>query len=142
MSVHALDHLNVCTRDLEATRRFYRDVVGLVDGPRPAFSRPGAWMYAGDQAVLHISTGRSPTTHRSDPFNHMAFRASGLDALRERLRSHDIPFEEFAVPDQALHQVFFTDPDGSQVEIIFTGEEAEQALREGARVDATTSAQM
>lgn len=139
MPVDALDHLNVCTTDLEASRRFYTDVVGLKEGERPPFNRPGAWMYAGTRAVLHISTGRKPVSQKTDPFNHMAFLASDLDGLRERLRAHQVPFEEFAVPDQALHQVFFNDPDGTQVEMVYSGAEAERALREGARIDATTS---
>ncbi len=139
MPIRSLDHLNVCTADLDAARRFYREVVGLEDGTRPPFNRPGAWMYAGGRAVLHISTGRIPTSNQTDPFNHVAFLATGLDSLRERLHAHQIPFEEFAVPEQSLHQVFFRDPDGTQIEMVYDGEEAERALREGARTDATLS---
>lgn len=137
MPIHSLDHLNIATTDLEATRRFYREVVGLEDGPRPAFNRAGAWMYANGTPVLHISTGRIPTTQQTDAFNHVAFLASGLEETRERLKRHNIRFEEFAVPDQEMHQVFFRAPDGTEIELIYTGEEADRALREGARIDGT-----
>ncbi|MGD9942128.1 MAG: VOC family protein [Burkholderiaceae bacterium] len=139
MTVQSLDHLNICTTDLDASRAFYRDVVGLAEGARPPFDRPGAWMYANGRPVLHISTGRTPTSRQTDPFNHMAFMATDLDGLRTRLRTQGIAFDEFAVPEQAMHQVFFRDPDGTQIEMIFTGGEAERALRDGARVDATRS---
>lgn len=139
MPVESLDHLNLATRDLAVSRRFYSEVVGLVEGERPPFNRAGAWMYAHERPVLHLSTGRQPTPDHTGPFNHVAFLASGLDGLRERLRMHGVSFEEFAVPEQGMHQVFFRDPDGTQVEMIYTGEEADRARRQGARVDATLS---
>jgi len=43
-SVGKLDHYNVSTRDLGATVRFYEDILGLVNGPRPPFDFPGAWL--------------------------------------------------------------------------------------------------
>ena len=42
MTVRALDHVNIVTADLAASIAFYREVVGLVEGPRPAFPFPGA----------------------------------------------------------------------------------------------------
>ena len=38
MSVGVLDHYNVSTRKLDETVRFYQDVLGLVNGPRPPSS--------------------------------------------------------------------------------------------------------
>ena len=137
MSVLAFEHLNITTADLERARRFYAEVVGLRDGPRPPFSRPGAWMYLGEQAVVHISTSRAPATRKSDAFDHVAFKASGLDETRERLRAHNIYFQEFGVPENNLHQVFFRDPDGTEIELIFSGDEARAAAAAGAAVDGT-----
>lgn len=42
MSVGVLDHYNVSTRKLDETVRFYEDVLGFVNGPRPPFDFPGA----------------------------------------------------------------------------------------------------
>jgi catechol 2,3-dioxygenase-like lactoylglutathione lyase family enzyme len=137
MSVLAFEHLNITTADLERARRFYADVVGLRDGPRPPFSRPGAWMYLGDQAVVHISTGRAPVSRKSDAFDHVAFRAEGLEEVRARLTAHNIHFQEFGVPENNLHQVFFRDPDGTEIELIFGGDDARAAAAAGAAVDAT-----
>ena len=36
MSVGVLDHYNVSTRKLNETVRFYEDVLGFMNGPRPA----------------------------------------------------------------------------------------------------------
>jgi catechol 2,3-dioxygenase-like lactoylglutathione lyase family enzyme len=55
----SLNHYSIRTADLDACRRFYVDVLGLEVGPRPNFSFPGLWLYAGDtsqwsNAVVHI----------------------------------------------------------------------------------------
>lgn len=138
MNVGRIDHLNIATGDLDATRRFYREVLGFTDGPRPPFQRPGAWMYAQGHPVLHISTGRTPSGRGRDAVNHVAFASTGLRAMRDHLQALGIAFQEFAVPDQALHQIFLHDPNGLEIELIYSGEEAAQALRDGASVDATT----
>ena len=44
----SLNHFSIRTYDLEACRRFYADLLGLVVGPRPDFPFPGLWLYAGD----------------------------------------------------------------------------------------------
>jgi catechol 2,3-dioxygenase-like lactoylglutathione lyase family enzyme len=46
MSVGTLDHYNVSTRKFHETVQFYQDVLGFVNGPRPAFNFPGAWLYS------------------------------------------------------------------------------------------------
>src|ERR1700693_5935086 len=55
MSVGVLDHYNVSTRNLKETVRFYEDVLGFKNGPRPQFDFPGAWLYSGSQPVLHLN---------------------------------------------------------------------------------------
>ena len=55
MSVGVLDHYNVSTRKLNETVRFYEDVLGFVNGPRPPFDFPGAWLYSAGHPVLHLN---------------------------------------------------------------------------------------
>jgi hypothetical protein len=55
MSVGLLDHYNVSTRKLDETVQFYEDVLGFVNGPRPPFNFPGAWLYSADHPVLHLN---------------------------------------------------------------------------------------
>jgi catechol 2,3-dioxygenase-like lactoylglutathione lyase family enzyme len=45
MALNALHHVTVQTNDLEATRDFYRDVLGLTEGFRPNLDFPGYWLY-------------------------------------------------------------------------------------------------
>jgi catechol 2,3-dioxygenase-like lactoylglutathione lyase family enzyme len=138
MPIEALDHYNICTADLDRARRFYAEVVGLRDGERPPFGRPGAWMYLGDHAILHISTARVPDSSKHDAYDHVAFRASGLAATRAMLERLGIRNQSFAVPDRNQVQVFFRDPDGAEIELIFSGEEAAADIAAGVAVDATS----
>ena len=94
-------------------------------------------MYIDDHPILHISTSRVPQTKRSDAFDHIALRAEGLERLRGVLKANDVYFEEYGVPDRNLFQVFFRDPDGTELEIVFTGDEARNAMAAGAKLDAT-----
>lgn len=139
MAIAGFNHYNITTSDLARARRFYSEVLGLHEGDRPPFSRPGAWMYLGSQPILHISTGRAPKTQRSDAFDHVAFTATDIEGTRARLRQHGIYFEEYAVPDRELHQLFFRDPDGVEIELQFGGADARAAKEAGATVDSSRS---
>ena len=79
MSVGVLDHYNVSTRKLAKTVRFYEDALGFVNGPRPQFNFPGAWLYSAGQTVLHLND-ISQTDKQQPPdsgvIDHVAFRAA------------------------------------------------------------------
>src|SRR6185369_12386142 len=60
MKITGMNHFNVLTDDVEATRKFYVGVLGLTEGERPPFKFPGLWLYAGGHPILHISGARLP----------------------------------------------------------------------------------
>lgn len=131
MPISGFNHFNIMTGDLDRARRFYRDVLGMTDGTRPPFGRPGAWMYIGEQAVLHISTGRAAKTKQSDAFDHIAFTAHDVEGTCAHLRKHGIVFEEYPVPDRRLVQIFFRDPDGVEIELQFNDVDVPAAVGAG-----------
>jgi len=121
MTAQLLEHYTVLTDDLEATAAFYTDILGLIDGARPPFDFPGAWLYCGDQAVVHL-VGERPAGSETGPIDHIAFRASGIDAMRARLRQHELDFFELDVPDMPLRQIFVHDLNGVKIELNFWNE--------------------
>jgi len=130
-----LDHYSIRTLRLDETRRFYADVLGMHEGPRPPFSFPGAWMYSGDTAMVHL-IGADPNDTKGDLGNeraastgtgaidHVAFAVTGLDATKARLHAAKLPFRERTVPRLGLHQVFIEDPNGITLELNFPETEA------------------
>jgi catechol 2,3-dioxygenase-like lactoylglutathione lyase family enzyme len=134
-----LNHFSIRTTDLEASRRFYADVLGLSVGPRPDFPFPGVWMYRGDHgdvanAVVHIIG-----IDRNDPkglkqylgdreegalagsgaVDHIAFFADGLATMLAHLRQQGVAYRERTVPSIGLHQLFLEDPCGVVIELNF-----------------------
>ena len=132
MALEQLDHYTVRTRpeDLVRVRDFYVEVLGLREGKRPPFNFPGHWLYCGGVPMVHLAgtveggNGRPCGTGKLD---HVAFRASGLAAMRKRLLDLDVSFDERTVPALGLHQLFLVDPGGIKVELNYPADEA-QAL--------------
>jgi len=127
MPVQGLDHYTLrCRHDeLETLRRFYVDVIGLVEGARADFDFPGYWLYAGGRAVVHLAANGSPGIENAMPtttgrLDHISFFTSELAAFREKLRHRGIAFREVPVPGMPLHQVFVADPAGLMIELTFS----------------------
>ncbi len=59
MPLLRIEHYLVLCDDVDHTRDFYRDVLGLRDGFRPDLGFPGYWLYAGDVPCIHIAASRS-----------------------------------------------------------------------------------
>jgi catechol 2,3-dioxygenase-like lactoylglutathione lyase family enzyme len=54
MSIQGLDHINIHTSRREETLRFYTKLFDFQEGFRPHFDFPGAELYAGERAVIHL----------------------------------------------------------------------------------------
>jgi catechol 2,3-dioxygenase-like lactoylglutathione lyase family enzyme len=122
MSVGVLDHYNVSTRKLGDTVRFYEEVLGLVNGPRPAFDFPGAWLYSEGHPVLHlndISPTDKPQQPNSGVIDHIAFGSRGFEAIRQHLTQKEVPFRVNQVPNSRRWQIFLSDPNNVLIELNF-----------------------
>lgn len=118
MALKGLDHVTVNCADLDRSRDFYSRALGLVDGDRPPFPFPGAWLYLDSRPVVHL-VGGSDRTGPTGSFDHVAFEASDFEAVRQRLKGAEIPFAENVVPGFRIRQIFLDDPDGVRIELNF-----------------------
>ena len=77
----------------ETTVAFYRDVLALMIGPRPAFPFVGAWLYADGRRIVHLKVQGAQV--RSDAaLDHVAFNIddfSDFTARLDRLQSRGVP---------------------------------------------------
>jgi catechol 2,3-dioxygenase-like lactoylglutathione lyase family enzyme len=120
MSVGVLDHYNVSTRNLGDTVRFYEEVLGLVNGPRPPFDFPGAWLYSEGHPVLHlndISPTDTPQRPDSGVIDHVAFGSRGFEAMKQHLAQKGVEFRVNVVPNSTRRQIFVTDPNNVLIEL-------------------------
>ncbi|MBI3451404.1 MAG: VOC family protein [Rhodospirillales bacterium] len=120
MTIAGLDHFTILTEDIAATRRFYCELLGLSEGPRPPFDFPGAWLYAGGHPVVHIVAGRKVPAGGTGALDHLAFKAGGDPAaLKQRLEAAGCAVTARVVPGSGIHQLFCHDPSGVRVELNF-----------------------
>jgi len=123
MAIQGMNHFNVLTDDVDATRRFYVGVLGLEEGYRPPFSFDGLWLYAGARPILHISAAKLPA-ERAGVIDHIAFTSTDLKGTIARLQASGIEYRLSKQVGTNLWQVFCRDPMGARVELDFDGSEA------------------
>ena len=90
-AVTGLFHVLVKSNDLPQTLKFYKEVLGLREAPRPAFGNPGAWMAVstpiGEQ-IIHVwaggagmgPTGKTP--YGTAAIDHVSLLAIGHEGFR------------------------------------------------------------
>jgi catechol 2,3-dioxygenase-like lactoylglutathione lyase family enzyme len=148
MDIKRVDHYSIRTNDLEASRSFYTEVIGLKAGPRPPFNFPGYWLYSGEppaslqsgrattawctdghqsrrsgvaQRLRRRSQGRARRRHRLP--RHIAFAAVGTSAMIERCRGNSVTIFERACRSSGCSQMFVKDPDGVTIELNYPASE-------------------
>ena len=126
MTAQAMNHFTILAEDLRETCSFYGDLLGLTEGYWPHMGFPGAWLYAGDQAVLHVVV-RSLPQPRAGVIDHMAFSASGLAETVHKLESKGVRYQLGRQVETGVWQLFFHDPNGARVELDFVATEEEPA---------------
>jgi catechol 2,3-dioxygenase-like lactoylglutathione lyase family enzyme len=113
-------HVSLVASDLARARRFYEDVLGFQEIPRPDFGFPGIWYGVGEIEVHLIvppagaETG-TPPDRLSPIAGHAAFQIDDYDAAEAHLRAHGVAFLGLG---RQVGQLFLRDPDGNQIELI------------------------
>lgn len=126
MRIGKLDHVNLRTTQLDAMIDWYGRVLQMPTGPRPDFDFPGAWLYAGDQAAVHLVGRAAPSGVGSEAdlkLEHFAFSASGRGDFEARLDALGEPYRKSEVPGFGLVQYNVWDPDGNHIHIDFRTED-------------------
>jgi catechol 2,3-dioxygenase-like lactoylglutathione lyase family enzyme len=129
MPATAMNHFTILTDDVERTVKFYGDFLGLAPGWRPPLTFPGAWLYAGDQPIVHVVGGRSRDELKPGAIDHLAFSATGLSDTLALLAAHGIEHVCRQQAGSGTWQVFFHDPNGAKVELDFAPHETRGAAR-------------
>jgi catechol 2,3-dioxygenase-like lactoylglutathione lyase family enzyme len=122
MSVGLLDHYNVSTRKLKETVKFYEDILGFENGPRPPFNFPGAWLYSSGHPVLHLNDiSQTDRQQRDDSgvIDHVAFGSRGFAAMKQHLTGKGVAFRVNDVPNSTRKQIFLRDPNNVEIELNF-----------------------
>jgi catechol 2,3-dioxygenase-like lactoylglutathione lyase family enzyme len=122
MRISQLNHVALHVKDLDASIRFYGQVLGLKPCPRPGFNFAGAWFQIAPesgnspQQELHL-IGRSPETDMPPRERHFAMLVESIQEAERDLRDKGVEFSgPNGRPDGAM-QIFLRDPDGHVIEL-------------------------
>ena len=123
--IKGLNHYNLRSdeRTMHILKNFYMNIVGLSLGERPPFKSKGFWLNAEGKDVLHLSTTKNNEKkehHVNSTFDHLAFSASDIKHYETILNENNISFTFREVPEIGTKQLFFKDPVGNGIELIFT----------------------
>jgi catechol-2,3-dioxygenase len=125
MKVHELGHLVLYVRDLERSRRFYRDVLGFAELPLEGTGFPAAAFSSGrtHHELLLIEVGADATPiprGRRVGLYHFGLKVGTTDdELREALatvEAHGV--DVMGASDHGVtHSLYVADPDGNEIEL-------------------------
>lgn len=130
----SLHHVSLPVTNVERSRTFYRDVLGLREIPRPQFDFPGAWFTLGNTGQqLHLigtGSGAAPGTYRSQTSVdsrdiHFAIRVSSYAAALRGLRKlgysknadWSLQMKVSPTATAGFPQIYILDPDRHVIEI-------------------------
>ena len=133
MPIEAFDHYTLRCADFQKSWRFYEDVLGLRVTERPGVNVPAAIVYLGDMMLIHMFQAapemeaifarlKAPDAEAAQwgtgRLHHIAFGASGLKEMRQRLTDNGFPFRELTLPT-IKHLILVKDPDNVEIELAF-----------------------
>ena len=132
MALKTFEHVLILADDVDKTKDFYVNILGLNVGYRPDFPFKGFWLYLEDNpkaACIHLAMRKQDTgqdyyigkkddvTSGSGAIDHVAFNADDIDDMKAKLEKVSIEYTHRKVPDFPLEQLFIMDPDGVKVEL-------------------------
>jgi catechol 2,3-dioxygenase-like lactoylglutathione lyase family enzyme len=136
MKINKLDHVSIGTDCLEETRAFFCDLLGLKVGKRPALKSVGYWLYAGEDAIVHLvekgsndleEAGKEKPKDREKAGtndmvetgmdDHIALSVEKSADLVQYMRDNSISYWDRLLADRPLYQVFVRDPNGVILEL-------------------------
>jgi catechol 2,3-dioxygenase-like lactoylglutathione lyase family enzyme len=114
IQVSQIDHISVLITDVERSRRFYRDLLGLKEIQKPrTFDFVVLWFELGNQQ-LHLLRKDRPDAVSP---RHFALRVADAHAARLFFQERGITPEE-TTPIPGADRFFISDPDGNRLEVI------------------------
>src|SRR5688500_3621738 len=152
MPVTSLNHYLIVSKNLERSKKFYQQVLGLELAERPDFGFPGYWLKTGDNICVHLAS-QDPNktrdmfllkkhpkgTNGSGSVDHIAFLAQNPFEVRDRIQKNKVEMHFRSFPDAKLFQIFLNDPDDVTIELHFLGEVSDEKQWESKRSAASVT---
>ena len=124
-----LHHLTLATRDVVASREFFRKTLGWEQIPRPGnIDIEAAWLDIGDGQQLHLLhiEGAEPSPFEAEFGRHFAFDypLEEFAGLKERLVAQGAELID-PIRETPFERFFFREPNGYVFEVVDADREPE-----------------
>ena len=113
MPVSGLNHVNIVTKDLAGTKRFYRDLLGLTEVDT-------AGMVPGVELHWLADPARHGDGHSAQPtgnIDHVAFTCEDFDGMRARCAELGVACRAVEIAGAPFRLLFLNDPNDVQLEL-------------------------
>lgn len=114
--IKQLAHICIHTEDLDATRRFYCDALGMRKGFD--FIRDGKpfgyYLQCGQQTFIEVFKGKPAEVGN---INHLALQVEDMDALRHQIESQGYHVGPKKMGADQSWQCWLEDPNGTRIEL-------------------------
>jgi catechol 2,3-dioxygenase-like lactoylglutathione lyase family enzyme len=128
MPAIGLSHVNIATRDIEGTKRFYKALLGLVDGDTSDLPPTAVAHWLADpegRSIIHLQRPRERHEGRigepTGAIDHVAFDCTDFDGMVAHCEALGVPCRINAMAGAAFRQIFVTDPNNVLLELNFRG---------------------
>ncbi|GAF64405.1 hypothetical protein BTS2_1298 [Bacillus sp. TS-2] len=115
----SLHHVSLNVKNLEQSKNFYQNIIGLKELERPNFGFPGAWYEIGSHQ-LHLIVEGDAYLEKSNNLNskrdHFAIRVESYFNTLAYLKEKKLEVEENPMSKSGFAQIFCKDPDGNLIE--------------------------
>jgi catechol 2,3-dioxygenase-like lactoylglutathione lyase family enzyme len=118
-----IDHVTIRTRDIAGAREFFRTVLDLEVGERPAAIRhiPGCWLYSEGKPIVHIiGSYGSGEDRAAEAIDHLGLRMTDYTGFRAKLDRLGIRYSPMDLADIGERRLFLHMPGGPLLEAVFS----------------------
>ncbi|GAA4452882.1 hypothetical protein GCM10023189_17000 [Nibrella saemangeumensis] len=111
------NHLALHVKDIQASARFYRDIIGLKPIAVPDDLKAiRAWFDIGNGQQVHLLAGRTEAIVHDRNGSHFALFVNDISQSEQFLKKNNITFHK-QVRFDGVTQIYFPDPDGYLLEL-------------------------
>jgi lactoylglutathione lyase len=121
MAVKKFEHVGIQVKDIEVSKQFYQNVIGLelidemihTNGVMKL-----AFLGLNGSIIVELIEGYNPDLPGEGKVHHVAFTVEGIEQEKERLRSLGVTFvwEDITTLPNGAKYLFFYGPDGEWIE--------------------------
>jgi lactoylglutathione lyase len=121
LAIKGFEHVGVQVKDIEKSIEFYQSVVGLqlIDRFLHTDNKMKlAFLGIGGSIIVELIEGYNSDLPEEGKVHHVAFKVSGIEGEKERLRQleADFIYEDITALPNGAKYLFFKGPDGEWIE--------------------------